>query len=67
MALRLHSRMYSSVVPDPEVAWVQAGVLEVEVAKVWLASAGTVPEVMAIELGYSAWPETWVSFSHSTV
>ena len=60
-------RMYCSVVPDPEVLWVQAGLLEVIVAKVWLASAGRPPEAMAIELGYWAWPETWVSFSHCTV
>jgi hypothetical protein len=59
--------MYSSVVPDPEVPWVQAGLEEVDVAKVTGASAGPVPDVKAMELGYSAWPETWVSFSHSTV
>ena len=59
--------MYSSVAPDPEVPVVHAGLLAVEVAKAWLASPGSAPEVMAIELGYCDWPETWDSISHSTV
>ena len=67
MALSAQVRMYSSVVPDPEVDWVQAGELDVDVANVGLESAGSEPEAMAIELGYWACPDTWVSFSHTTL
>jgi hypothetical protein len=35
--------MYSSVAPDPDVPVVQAGLLEVLVAKVGLPSAGNAP------------------------
>ena len=42
----LQVRMYSSVLPDPEVVWVQPGVV---VGK--LASAGRLPEAMAMAVG----------------
>ena len=59
--------MYSSVAPDPDVLVVHAGLLEVEVANAWLASAGRAPEVMAMELGYCDTPDACVSISHSTL
>ena len=42
-------RMYSSVRPEPEVDWVQAGELDVEVASV--ACEGRVPELRVIDAG----------------
>ena len=41
--------MYSSVRPEPDVDWVQAGLLDVDVASV--ASAGRVPLLSVIEVG----------------
>ena len=41
--------MYSSVRPEPEVDWVQAGELDVEVASV--ARDGRVPELRVIDAG----------------
>ena len=41
--------MYSSVTPEPEVDWVQAGELDVEVASV--AADGRVPELRVIDTG----------------
>ncbi len=45
----MHSVSYSSAVPEPEVACVQAGELEVDVAS--CASEGIEPELMVMELG----------------
>ena len=45
----LQLRMYSSLVPEPEVAVVQAGLLDVEVASV--ASDGRVPQARVMEAG----------------
>jgi hypothetical protein len=52
-------RMYSSVVPDPEVLRVQAGLLVVDVAMA--ASAGKEPVLMVIDVGNAATPATPLS------
>ena len=59
--------MYSSVAPEPEVPWVQAGLLDVEVAKVTSEGRAGVCVAMLIEVGYADTPEIPLWASHSTV